>query len=100
MPIRRLSKEPEEMLKIEANPAPTNDPTVVPRLFIDMNRANSVPSIPGGHNCPDNIKNGMNLFSHQEPTTPNQYSPIPYYGAENIRISSAIISSISIEMFC
>ena len=48
MPTRRLSKEPEEMFKVEANPAPMNDPKVDPKLFIDIKRANKVPSIPGG----------------------------------------------------
>jgi len=62
MPRRRLSKEPEEMFKIEANPAPTNEPIVAPKLFIDMKRANRVPSMPGGQRFPDKIKNGMNLF--------------------------------------
>jgi hypothetical protein len=61
MPKPRLSKDPEERFKIEANPAPTKDPSVEPKLFIDIKRANSVPSIPGGHNCPDNIRNGINL---------------------------------------
>lgn len=49
MPKRRLSKDSEYISKIDANPAPTNDPTVDPKLFIDMKRANRVPSIPGGH---------------------------------------------------
>lgn len=62
-PRRRLSKEPEEMFKSEANPAPTKEPNVDPRLLIDMKSANRVPSIPGGHSCPDKIKNGMNLQS-------------------------------------
>lgn len=66
MPKRRLSKDPEEMFKTEANPAPTKDPTVAPKLFIDMKRAKRVPSTPGGHNCPDNIRNGMNLLLHQK----------------------------------
>lgn len=66
MPKRRLSKEPEEMFRTEANPAPINDPMVVPRLFIDMNRANKVPSIPGGHSRPDNMRNGINLQLHEE----------------------------------
>lgn len=61
MPKGRLSKEPEEMFKIEANPALTNDPKVVPKLFIDIKRANKVPSIPGGQSCPDKIRNGINL---------------------------------------
>lgn len=61
MPRRRLSNEPEEIFRIEANPAPTNDPIVDPKLFIDMNRANRVPSIPGGQSCPDKIRKGMNL---------------------------------------
>lgn len=61
MPKRRLSKEPDDMLKMEAKVAPMNDPNVDPKLFIDINRANKVPSIPGGHSCPDKIKNGMNL---------------------------------------
>lgn len=63
IPIRRLSKEPELMFKNEAKPAPTNEPSVFPKLLIDMKSANRVPSIPGGHNCPDRIKNGMNLHS-------------------------------------
>lgn len=66
MPRRRLSKDPEDMLKLEANPAPKNDPTVDPKLLMDMKRAKRVPSIPGGQSCPDNIKNGMNLQLHQE----------------------------------
>lgn len=61
MPTGRLSNEPEEMFRIEANPAPKIDPTMDPKLLIDMKRANRVPSIPGGHSCPDKIKNGMNL---------------------------------------
>ena len=61
MPKRRLSKEPEDMLKTEANVAPPNDPNVDPKLFIDMKRANKVPSIPGGQSCPDKIRNGINL---------------------------------------
>lgn len=61
MPKRRLSKDPESMFNIEAKPAPTKDPIVVPKLFIDMKRANNVPSIPGGHSCPDKIRKGINL---------------------------------------
>lgn len=61
MPKRRLSKEPEDMLRKEARVAPENEPNVVPKLFTDMKRANKVPSIPGGHSCPDKIKNGINL---------------------------------------
>lgn len=61
IPKRRLSKDPESMFNIEANPAPAKDPTVVPKLFIDMKRANKVPSIPGGHSFPDKIKKGINL---------------------------------------
>lgn len=61
--MRRLSKEPDEMFKFDANQAPTNELTVAPKLFIDMKSANKVPSMPGGHSCPDNIRNGMNLFS-------------------------------------
>lgn len=64
MPKRRLSNDPDEMFKSEANPAPTNDPTVEPKLFIDMNKAKRVPSIPGGHSCPDKMRNGMNLHIH------------------------------------
>ena len=60
-PTNIFSKDPEEIPRSEANPAPMNDPTVFPRLFIDINSANSVPSIPGGHRRPDKIKNGMNL---------------------------------------
>lgn len=65
MPIRRLSKFPEEMLRIEASPAPTNELTVEPKLFMDMNSANKVPSIPGGQSCPDKIRNGINLQSQE-----------------------------------
>ena len=61
MPTRRLSKEPEEMFKIEANPAPMNDPKVDPKLFIDIKRANKVPSITGGQSFPNKIRNGINL---------------------------------------
>lgn len=61
MPKKRLSKDPEEMFRTEANPAPTKDPTVEPKLFIDMNNANKVPSTPGGQSCPDKIRKGMNL---------------------------------------
>lgn len=61
MPKRRLSNDPESMFNKEANPAPTKDPTVVPKLFMDMKRANKVPSIPGGHRCPDKVRKGMNL---------------------------------------
>lgn len=64
MAIWRLSKEFDEMLSSEAKPAPRNEPKVKPRLFIDMKRANSVPSIPGGHSCPEIIKNGIILHSH------------------------------------
>lgn len=60
-PNRRLSKDPESKFNIEAKPAPTKDAIVVPKLFIDMKRANNVPSIPGGHSRPDKIKNGINL---------------------------------------
>lgn len=66
IPRERLSKEPEEMFKAEANPAPTNDPNVDPKLFIDIKRANRVPSIPGGHSCPDKIRNGINLQRFME----------------------------------
>jgi hypothetical protein len=34
MPKTRLSKEPEEMFNIEANPAPRNDPKVDPKLTL------------------------------------------------------------------
>lgn len=57
----KLLKEPDDMLKIEAKLAPPNDPIVVPKLLIDIKRANNVPSIPGGHSCPDKIRNGINL---------------------------------------
>lgn len=64
IPKARLSKDPEEILKNEANPAPANDPNVDPKLFIDIKRAKRVPSIPGGHSCPDKMRNGMNLKMH------------------------------------
>lgn len=60
-PINIFSNDPDDIPRSEANPAPMNDPTVFPRLFIDINSANSVPSIPGGHRRPDKIRNGMNL---------------------------------------
>lgn len=68
MPRGRLLKEPEEISNIDANQAPTNEPTVFPKLFIDMNRANKVPSMPGGQSCPDKIRNGINLFLDQKKT--------------------------------
>lgn len=61
MPKRRLSNDPESMFNIEAKPAPTKDPTVDPKLLIDMKSANKVPSIPGGQSCPDKIRKGINL---------------------------------------
>lgn len=61
MPSRRLSNDPEEILRMEASPAPTKEPTVEPKLLIDIKRANNVPSIPGGQSCPDKIRNGINL---------------------------------------
>jgi len=61
MPKRRLSNDPESMFNTEAKPAPKKDPSVLPKLFIDMKRANKVPSIPGGHSCPDKIRKGINL---------------------------------------
>ena len=64
MPKWRLPKEFDEMLSSEAKPAPRNELTVTPRLFIDMKRAKSVPSIPGGHSCPEIIKNGIILHDH------------------------------------
>lgn len=64
MPKWRLSKELDEMLRSEAKPAPRNEFTVKPRLFIDMKRAKSVPSIPGGHSRPEIIKNGIILHDH------------------------------------
>lgn len=65
-PKNIFPKDPEEIPKSEANPAPMNDPIVFPRLFIDINSAKSVPSIPGGHRRPDKIKNGMNLRYKQK----------------------------------
>ena len=61
MPKTRLSNEPDERFSSEASPAPVNDPTVEPRLLIDIKSANRGPSIPGGHNWPDKMRNGMNL---------------------------------------
>lgn len=61
IPKGRLSNDPEEMFRNEASPAPTNDPRVDPKLFMDIKRANKVPSIPGGQSCPDKMRNGMNL---------------------------------------
>lgn len=50
-----------ERFKADAIAAPRNEPSVEPRLLIDMKRANSVPSIPGGQSCPDRIRNGIIL---------------------------------------
>lgn len=61
MPKRRLSNDPESMFNMDAKPAPTKDPSVDPKLFIDMKSANKVPSIPGGQSCPDKIRKGINL---------------------------------------
>lgn len=61
IPSGRLLNFPEEMFRNEASPAPANDPKVDPKLFIDIKRANNVPSIPGGHSCPDSMRNGINL---------------------------------------
>lgn len=61
MPTRRLSKLPEEIFRIEARPAPTNELTVEPKLLMDIKSANRVPSIPGGQSCPDKMRNGINL---------------------------------------
>ncbi|KAK8507344.1 hypothetical protein V6N12_072611 [Hibiscus sabdariffa] len=69
------------MFKIDANPAPTNDPTVEPKLFIDIKSANSVPSIPGGQSCPDKIKNGINLHANAitgNPQRTKALSDTPY----------------------
>lgn len=75
-PRSRLSKEPEEMFRTEAKPAPTNDPNVDPKLFIDMKRANRVPSIPGGQSCPDKIKNGINLKFPSKQVKNNKFKVI------------------------
>lgn len=61
MPNSRLSKDPDDRFKNEASAAPANDPSVEPKLFIDIKSANKVPSIPGGHNWPDKMRNGINL---------------------------------------
>lgn len=66
IPSGRLSNVPEEMFRNEASPAPANDPRVDPKLFIDIKRANKVPSIPGGHSCPDSMRNGINLQRKKE----------------------------------
>jgi hypothetical protein len=49
------------MSRAEVNAAPRNEPNVELRLLMDMNRANSVPSIPGGQSCPERIRNGIIL---------------------------------------
>lgn len=49
IPKLRLWKEPEEMFRTEAKPAPKKELIVDPKLLIDMTSANRVPSIPGGH---------------------------------------------------
>ena len=66
MPRRRLSKDSDDMFSTEAKAAPKNEPNVEPRLFMDINRAKSVPSIPGGHSCPEMIKNGIILHVREE----------------------------------
>ena len=38
MPKTRLSKEPEEMFNIEANPAPRNDQKVDPKLTLSTSQ--------------------------------------------------------------
>lgn len=60
-PSARLSNCADEMLKADARAAPKNEPKVEPKLLMDMNRANSVPSIPGGQSCPERMRNGIIL---------------------------------------
>jgi len=60
-PRARLSNCPVVRFKADARADPRNEPTVEPRLLIDMKRANSVPSIPGGQSCPDRIRNDIIL---------------------------------------
>lgn len=59
---RRLSKDFEEMFKIEVNLVFKNEFKVVLKLFIDMKRANRVFLMLGGYSWFDKIRNGMNLF--------------------------------------
>lgn len=66
IPSRRLSKFWDEIFNAEAKNAPKNDPSVEPRLFMDMNNAKRVPSIPGGHSWPEIIKKGIILHSPME----------------------------------
>jgi len=56
-----LSNCAVEIFKADARAAPRNEPSVEPRLLMDMKRANRVPSIPGGQSCPDKIRNGIIL---------------------------------------
>jgi hypothetical protein len=49
------------MFKADVNAAPRNEPNVELRLLMDMNSANSVPSIPGGQSCPERIRKGIIL---------------------------------------
>lgn len=65
-PRRRLSKDSDDMFNTEARAAPKNEPNVEPRLFMDINRAKSVPSIPGGHSRPEIIRNGIILHVRNE----------------------------------
>lgn len=53
------------MCRAEANPAPKSELSVAPRLFMDIKRAKSVPSIPGGHRRPEMIRNGINLQEYK-----------------------------------
>lgn len=60
------------MFSSEAKPAPKNDPNVLPKLFMDMNRAKRVPSIPGGQSCPERIRKGINLHITKNHTQKNK----------------------------
>jgi hypothetical protein len=73
-PSVRLSNCAVEMFKADVRAAPRNDPSVEPRLLMDINRANSVPSIPGGQSCPDRIRNGIILTKKQYPGHKSAYA--------------------------
>ncbi len=65
MPRARLSKFSEEMCRTDASEPPAKELRVDPKLFTDMKRAKSVPSIPGGHSWPDSTKKGINLHKYK-----------------------------------
>lgn len=88
IPNLRLSKEPEKMSRTEARLAPTNELIVDPKLFMDMKRANRVPSIPGGQSCPDRIRKGMNLHSKMKLLVTSKRKTTPLFVPKWLRPES------------